>query len=158
MQACEAADDLPDDEPCTLLDFYGLPPSPDRCAIMTEQAWRQLQDKKAPRNGISGLIVDELPERFDFTAAGCSVVPISDLRWPESMVMVATAPEWARLWSNDVARLWRDWPGVPAESISLVLMNGTMRLKVQRAALTSENDLLRLWDTGALLLATTHGR
>jgi hypothetical protein len=157
MQALEAADDRPGDEPCTMFDVYGLPKPPGRCAIMTEQAWHQLQNKKPLRKGIAGFILNEIPAHFEFTAAGCNVLPITapalDVRWPESMVMVATGPEWTRLWSKEVARLWCDWPNVPAESIALFFINGTMRLKVQRTALKSSADLERLWDTGATLLA-----
>jgi hypothetical protein len=153
MQALEAADDGSRDEPCTTFDVYGLPQLPGRCAIMTEQAWRQLQNKKILRKGVAGFILNEIPAHFDFAAADCHVLPIFDKRWPESIVMVATGPEWTQLWSKEVARLWCDWPNVPAESIALVLMNGTMRLKVQRTALKSIADLERLWDTGATLLA-----
>jgi hypothetical protein len=157
MQALEAADDRPSDEPCTTFDVYGLPQPPGRCAIMTEQAWLQLQNKKVLRKGVAGFILNEIPAHFDFTAVGCSVLamtsPALDAHCPESMVMVATGPEWTQLWSKEVARLWCDWPNVPAESIALVFTNGTMRLKVQRIALKSNTDLEHLWDTGAALLA-----
>jgi hypothetical protein len=153
MQVLEAADDRPGDEPCTTFDVYGLPQPSGRCAIMTEQVWIQVQDQIAARKGIAGYMLDELPAHFDFAATGCSVLPIGNARWPVSMVMVATEPAWARLWSREVARLWCDFPGVPAASIALVFMNGTMRLKVRGVALKSDNDLTRLWDIGAELFA-----
>jgi hypothetical protein len=157
MQALEAADDGSRDEPCTTFDVYGLPQPPGRYAIMTEQAWLQMQNKKALHKGIAGFILNEIPAHFEFTAADCSVLQMTasalDAHWPESMVMVATGPEWAHLWSKEVAHLWCDWPDVPAESIALVFMNGTMRLKVQRIALKSETDFEHLWDIGTALIA-----